>query len=144
VEYNDGSTTPITGVLDEPWGVAIAPATFGAFGGDVLIANFDSQTIGAFDPNTGNFIDFIRDGNGNVITVDGIWGLVFGNGQSLGDANTLYFSAGPNSEYSGLFGKLTVSPPNDTPTMSPWGLAILALLLTVVAMRCLPKRQAVG
>ena len=140
LDFKDGANTA-AGVLDEPWGVAIAPSTFGAFGGDVLVANFDSKTIAAFNPTTGNFIDYLRDQNGNVITVDGIWGLTFGNGQSLGDTNSLYFLAGPNSEYDGLFGRLTVvAPATDTPTLSTWGLAILALTLALVATKLLPRR----
>ena len=143
IKNNDGSVTPTTGQLDEPWGVAIAPGTFGSFGGDVLIANFDSQTIAAFDPNTGKFVDFLRDPQGQPITIDGLWGLTFGNGLSLGDANSLYFTAGPNSEFNGLFGKLTVgSPATDSPTMPEWGVAILALAMVLTAARILPPAKA--
>jgi uncharacterized protein (TIGR03118 family) len=134
-DFNDGANTP-TGVLNEPWGVAIAPGTFGAFGGDVLVANFGDGTIAAFDPTSGNFVGYLHDPNGNKISVDGIWGLTFGNGVSLGDANSLYFSAGPNSEYSGLFGKLTVETfPTDTPAMPVWALAACGLVLVIAAGR---------
>jgi uncharacterized protein (TIGR03118 family) len=111
---------PGNGVLNSPWGMAIAPAGFGKFGGDLLVANFGDNTIAAFDPATGNFIDDLRDPNGDVISVDGIWGLTFGNGVSLGDANSLYFTAGPDSEQDGLLGKLTLAP-------EPTSLALLAL-----------------
>ncbi len=113
---------PGTGVLNSPWGMAIAPAGFGKFGGDLLVANFGDNSIAAFDPATGNFIDDLRDPSGNVISVDGIWGLTFGNGVSLGDANSLYFTAGPDSEQDGLFGKLTVASAPE-----PASLALLAL-----------------
>ena len=43
------------GQLNSPWGLAIAPATFGAFGGDLLVGNFGDGRINAFDPNTGAF-----------------------------------------------------------------------------------------
>src|SRR5262249_21032122 len=79
-------------------------------GGDLLVANFGDNTIAAFDPTTGNFIDDLRDPSGSVISIDGIWGLAFGNGVSLGDANSLYFTAGPDSEQDCLLGKLTVAP----------------------------------
>jgi uncharacterized protein (TIGR03118 family) len=72
------------------------------------VSNFGDGTIAAFDPETGNFVDYLRDESGDTIRIDGIWGLVFGNGVSLGDANSLYFTAGPNSESAGEFGKLTV------------------------------------
>jgi uncharacterized protein (TIGR03118 family) len=114
VEYNEDGTLVKDfndmGMLNAPWGVAIAPAAFGKFGGDLLVANFGDGTIAVFDPNTGNFIDQLRDTSGTPISVDGIWGLTFGNGVSLGDLNALYFTSGPNSEYDGLFGKLSVPP----------------------------------
>jgi uncharacterized protein (TIGR03118 family) len=139
-EFNDGANTP-AGSLNEPWGVAIAPAGFGKFGGDLLVANFGSGTVAAFDPSTGNFIDYLRDSNCAAISIDGIWGLTFGNGVSLGDANSLYFTAGPNSEFDGLFGKLTVaSAATDTPAMPLTALAILAVLLLFVAARAVPSR----
>jgi hypothetical protein len=96
------------------------------------VSNFGDGTIAAFDPTTGNFIDNLRDGNGNVISIDGLWGLVFGNGVSLGDANSLYFTAGPNSEFDGEFGKLTVLP-GSIPATPRWALVTLALLVLVTA-----------
>jgi hypothetical protein len=118
------------GMLNAPWGVTIAPSGFGKFGGDLLVSNFGDGSIAAFDPKTGNFIDQLRDGSGNPIDIDGIWGMVFGNGVSLGDANTLYFTAGPNSEYDGLFGKLTFdTPPSDTPAMPFVALVIMGVVL---------------
>jgi uncharacterized protein (TIGR03118 family) len=141
-EFNDGANTP-AGVLDEPWGVAIAPPGYGKFGGDLLVANFGTGTVAAFDPNTGNFVDYLRDASGNPISIDGIWGLTFGNGVSLGDANTLYFTAGPNSEFDGLFGKLTFNtPPTDTPAMPTLFLVALGGLLLVVCARRLPRLGA--
>jgi uncharacterized protein (TIGR03118 family) len=114
VEYNEDGTLVKDfndmGMLNAPWGVVIAPAAFGKFGGDLLVGNFGDGTIAAFDPATGNFIDQLRDTSGTPISIDGVWGLVFGNGVSLGDTNALYFTSGPNSEYDGLFGKLSVPP----------------------------------
>jgi uncharacterized protein (TIGR03118 family) len=109
MDFHDFPYDSVNGVLNEPWGVAIAPATFGAYANDVLVANFGDGSIAAFNPNTGNFVGYLQDQNGNQVNIDGIWGLVFGNGVSLGDANSLYFTAGPYSETSGLFGKLTVA-----------------------------------
>jgi uncharacterized protein (TIGR03118 family) len=114
VEYNEDGTLVKDftdgSMLNAPWGLAIAPAAFGKFGGDLLVGNFGDGTIAVYDPNTGNFIDQLRDASGNPISIDGLWGLTFGNGVSLGDLNALYFTAGPNSEYDGLFGKLSVPP----------------------------------
>ncbi|HEX8188004.1 MAG TPA: TIGR03118 family protein, partial [Pyrinomonadaceae bacterium] len=102
------------GVLDTPWGLAIAPASFGAFGGKLLVGNFsDDGFISAYDPATGAaFVpagqadNRLRDESGNPIVIDELWALQFGNGGNGGDANTLYFTAGIGEEEHGLFGKL--------------------------------------
>jgi uncharacterized protein (TIGR03118 family) len=113
VEYaEDGSlirSFDDAGKLDAPWGMAIAPAGFGRFGGALLVGNLGSGTIAAFDRQTGKFMDVLRDPAGEPITIDRLWGLIVGNGVSLGDAHTLYFTAGPNGESDGIFGKLTVN-----------------------------------
>jgi len=95
--------------LNAPWGMAIAPDSFGAFAGALLVANFGDGTITGFDVKTGASLGYLRDSQGEVISIDGIWGLTFGNGVALGDANALYFTAGPDEERDGLFGRLNVS-----------------------------------
>ena len=117
VEYNEDGTLvrdfQTRGVLNAPWGMAIAPANFGAFSNDLLVANFGDGTIAAFDLHSGEFAGYLRDPDTKIICVDGIWGLTFGNGVSLGDAEALYFTAGPNNEEDGVFGRLTVRQLND-------------------------------
>ena len=97
------------GYLNAPWGVALAPAGWGSLGGDLLIGNFGNGKIHAFteQPN-GDFKKdgALRDENGNKIAIDGLWALEFGNSGNNGDANTLFFTAGPNDEADGLFGKI--------------------------------------
>ena len=95
------------GQLNSPWGVALAPASFGAFGGDLLIGNFGNGHINAFNPTTGEFLDKVRNPHGQAIVIDGLWTVRFGNGGNGGDRETLYFTAGPNGESDGLFGSLT-------------------------------------
>ncbi len=92
--------------LNAPWGLAIAPDDFGALSGALLAANFGDGTIIAFDRTTRRFIDYLRDRNGEPVVIDGIWGLTYGNGDQLGRTNHLYFTAGPNNEEDGIFGKL--------------------------------------
>jgi uncharacterized protein (TIGR03118 family) len=94
------------GRLNSPWGLAIAPENFGPFGRALLVANFGDGTIAAFDTTTGAFRDYLRDNAGKPIVIDKIWGLAFGNGVSLGDSDSLYFTAGPNQEQDGIFGRL--------------------------------------
>ena len=101
--WNDG------GKLSAPWGMAYAPKNFGALSGMLLVANFGSGTIAAFDPATHHFVDTLRDANGKPVAIHKIWGILFGNGESLGDANTLYFTAGPRDEHDGIFGSLRVA-----------------------------------
>jgi uncharacterized protein (TIGR03118 family) len=94
------------GLLEAAWGLAYAPDNFGAFSNTLLVASFNSGTITAFDPNTHKAIDYLRDDAGNPIIVDGIWGMLFGNGASLGDTDSLYYSAGPNLAVDGVFGRV--------------------------------------
>jgi len=96
-------------VLSSPWGLAIAPEGFGSFGGCLLVANFGDGTISAFDVATGKFTGYLRDSEKHPISIDGIWGLTFGNGVSLGDSLSLYYTAGPNGEQDGIFGRLAVA-----------------------------------
>jgi len=100
---------PDAGKLSAPWGMAFAPQDFGALSGALLVGNFGSGTIAAFDSQTHQFIDVMRDAKGKAVQIDKIWGLLFGNGESLGDKNALYFAAGPQDEKDGLFGSLRLS-----------------------------------
>jgi uncharacterized protein (TIGR03118 family) len=100
--------------LNAPWGLAIAPANFGAFSGALLASNFGDGTIAAYNAQTGESLGYLKDRNGEVISIDGIWGLTFGNGVSLGDSNALYFTAGPNEERDGVLGSLRMLTPGDT------------------------------
>ncbi len=95
--------------LNAPWGVALAPSTFGAFGGALLVGNFGDGKINAFDANTGAALGTLQDAGGKPIVLEGLWALIFGNGGNGGDKNTLYFAAGINGEKDGLLGSL--APP---------------------------------
>lgn len=98
--------------LNAPWGLAIAPADFGALSGHLLVGNFGGRgRIAAFDVLTGRFVDWLRGDDDQVIGIPGLWGLQFGNGQSLGDSNALYVAAGPGNETQGLFAALRPAPP---------------------------------
>jgi uncharacterized protein (TIGR03118 family) len=96
-----------------PWGLAMAPATgFGVFSGDLLIGNFGNGRIAAYQDRGGGkwvYKGELRHGNGTLVTIDGLWGLEFGNGAAAGPATTLYFTAGPGGEKHGLFGSITAA-----------------------------------
>lgn len=92
------------GVLNAPWGLAMAPAKgFGAFSGDLLVGNFGDGRINAFDPKTGAFRGTLRRPNSEPIVISGLWAIRFGNGVS-GRPTDLLFSAGIQNEAHGLFG----------------------------------------
>jgi len=95
------------GPLNSPHGVALAPADFGAFSNDLLVANFGDGRINAFDPKTGRFLGQLSDAAGHPIANVGIWGITFGNGAGGTRKNTLYFAAGINNENDGLFGSIS-------------------------------------
>jgi uncharacterized protein (TIGR03118 family) len=103
------------GPLNAPWGVAIAPANWGAFGGALLVGNFGDGVINAFDQTTGTALGALQDKNGKTIVNSGLWGLIFGNGGNGGDPNTLYFAAGIQGETHGLFG--AIAPPTQILTV---------------------------
>jgi uncharacterized protein (TIGR03118 family) len=102
------------GKLASPWGITLAPSTFGQFGGDLLVGNFSyvAGEINAFDPVSGAYQGTLADENNNTLLAgsQGLWYLTFGNGGNGGLADTLYFTAGLNAETDGLFGAITPTP----------------------------------
>jgi uncharacterized protein (TIGR03118 family) len=101
------------GQLDAPWGLALAPAAFGRFSGDLLVGNFGDGQVNAYQelPN-GQFEHRgeLRTADGRSLAIDGLWALEFGHGApNNGPVNTLFFTAGPNDEADGLFGSITAN-----------------------------------
>jgi uncharacterized protein (TIGR03118 family) len=96
------------GVLNAPWGIAQAPASFGRFANRILVANHGDGAINAFDIDTGLFVGRLRSRHHRPIEVDGLWGIAFGNGLSNQPTNTLFFTAGPDDGRRGLYGRLDV------------------------------------
>jgi uncharacterized protein (TIGR03118 family) len=96
------------GPLNAPWGLAMAPASFGPFGGDLLVGNFGNGRIHAYDLSgtAPALAGTLEDPSGKAIAVDGLWGLGFGNDGNAGPSGTLYFTAGPEDEAHGLFGSI--------------------------------------
>ena len=93
--------------LNSPWGLALAPGDFGAFSHHLLVSQFGSGEVLAYNIATGNFAGKMLDSSANLLVIEGLWGLSFGNGKTAGPINTLFFSAGPNDEGNGVFGTLT-------------------------------------
>ncbi len=94
------------GALNSPWGLAIAPASFGNFHDNLLVGNFGDGRINAFSLSTGAFRGQLKSETSAPIDIPGLWGLRFGNGGFGASPNTLYFAAGINDEKDGLFGSI--------------------------------------
>jgi len=95
-----------TGQFNEPWGIAQAPAGWGAFGNALLVGNVGSGVIGAYNPSTGKFLGFLKGTNGHPLVNSGLWAIFFGNGRLAGPTTTLYFAAGIDNYLHGLFGSI--------------------------------------
>jgi uncharacterized protein (TIGR03118 family) len=109
------------GVLDSPWGLAIAPPGFGEFANDLLVGNFGDGTINVFDPKNDHFLGKLEDANGAPITIFDLWALVPGTGNAGTDPNKIYFTAGVKNEAHGLFGSLAAMPEPNNSAMSMTG-----------------------
>jgi len=94
------------GALNAPWGVAMAPVKFGPLSNLLLVGNFGDGKINGFDPVHGTLVGPVTNVKGKPIVILGLWSLVFGDDQT-GSPQTLFFTAGPNDQTAGLFGKIT-------------------------------------
>jgi uncharacterized protein (TIGR03118 family) len=121
------------GPLDAPWGIAMAPAAFGEFGGDLMVGNFGNGEINAFDPVTGQFKGTLTDASGNPIANPGLWAINFGN--SSANPNALYFNVGLNAGQDGLFAEIQAVP-------EPGSLVLMTIGLLGIAP--FARRRLVG
>jgi uncharacterized protein (TIGR03118 family) len=124
------------GKLDAPWGLAIAPSSFGDVAGSLLVGNFGDGRISAFNPLTGDYLGQLLTANGSVLSIDGLWGLSVGNNGGAGSSDALYFTAGPGDERHGLLGVLVAVPEPAT-----WLLTIVGFGMIGATMRKTSRRQ---
>lgn len=128
------------GTLDSPWGLAIAPSTWGTFANDLLVGNFGDGRINVFDINTNintaTYVTQLQDeATHTPLSIDGLWALTPGNGGSAGSRNNIYFSAGPDGETHGLFGSLQSVP-------EPGTIALVGAISVVAGLTILRRRKA--
>lgn len=107
------------GLLNSPWGLALAPSTFGPFSGKLLVANFGDGRITAYDAMTGAQVGQLPAASGAPLVISGLWGMAFGNDASAGKSNQLYFTAGPLGETHGLLGVISFGPISTGPPPPP-------------------------
>jgi len=98
------------GALNAPWGMALAPASFGKFSNRLLVGNFGDGRINAYDLDSGRWVGRLKGMDHKPVHIDGLWGIAFGNGLQNQPVDTLFFSAGPADEQHGLYGRLDVAP----------------------------------
>jgi len=99
-----------TATLNQPWGVALAPAGFGQFSGSLLVGNTGNGVIGAYDATTGVFQGALENAAGKTIAIAGLWGIEFGNGSAqTGPTTVLYFAAGGPKLTTGTFGSIAAN-----------------------------------
>ena len=91
--------------LNQPWGLAVAPKTFGTLSGALLVSNNSTMgTINGYNLTTGKLMGTMKNSLGKPLAINGLWGIEFGGGSSLnGHTNQLFFTAGP-SDTNGYFG----------------------------------------
>jgi uncharacterized protein (TIGR03118 family) len=97
------------GFLNAPWGLTVAPAGFGQFAGRLLVGNFGDGEINAYDLATGRWVGWLTGNDRRPLQIDGLWGLSFGNGFLGQSVDTLYFTAGPDDEAHGAYGRITAT-----------------------------------
>jgi uncharacterized protein (TIGR03118 family) len=119
------------GTLNAPWGVAVAPSTFGKFAGALLVGNFGDGTINAFDMTSQTFLGQLEDSNGAVLVNASLWELLFDQTGQTGTAGTLYITAGLTNEQHGLFA--AIAPSTTSGGTPDFSLAITPASLTVTA-----------
>jgi uncharacterized protein (TIGR03118 family) len=115
------------GTLNAPWGLALAPSSFGSkLAGKLLVGNFGDGAVQAFDvsfttaassgygygyapPVTptstvhATYLGSFLGANGHKLAIDGLWAL------AVSPQGELFFTAGPGGEAHGTFGKLALT-----------------------------------
>jgi uncharacterized protein (TIGR03118 family) len=127
----------VGGNINSPWGLDIAPASFGHLAGDLLVGNFGDGTISVYNPTTDDYEGKLLGGNGQPIVEGDLWALITGGGGADGSPNDVYFTAGVAQESHGLFGSIASVPEPRT-----WALMIVGLGLMGASLRSRRTAQA--
>ena len=130
------------GELSSPWALALAPSSFGAYGGDLLVGNFShddgGQTdafINIFNPTSGSYLGTLNGANGKPILLPGLWEIEAGDGGVDGSSSNLYFTAGIGDEQHGLFGSISAAPEPGTWALMFGGIGMIGGMLRLAKAR---------
>jgi uncharacterized protein (TIGR03118 family) len=109
----------VGGALNAPWGLALAPADFGTLSNTLLVGNFGDGKINGYDATSGQFVGTVTESTGAAFVSAGLWGIAFGNDAASQPHNTLFFTAGPNDEANGVYGRIDLGSAPASAPMSP-------------------------
>jgi len=123
--------------LNSPWGLALAPSTWGEFAGKLLVGNFGDGTISVYDQTSNAFLGKLDGRDGRPLVFGDLWALIPGNGALAGRTDDIYFTAGVANEAEGLFGQLSVAP-----EPASWLLMMAGFGLLGAALRARTARLA--
>jgi len=126
------------GALFAPWGITLAPASFGSFSNDLLIGNFGNGEILAYDATTDLFLGTLDGANGQPLDNPFLWALETRTGGTNVNTDAVYFTAGINNQADGLFGEITATTPEPA-TIFGTASGLIALMLSGVRRRNLPS-----
>jgi len=137
------------GPLEAPWGLAIAPSSFGSLAGMLLVGNHGDGIIDVFDPSGNNaLLAELADSAERLLAIPGLWGLAVGNGTNGGDSNSILFTAGINGGRDGMFGSLTPvlpgTPVGDFDFVAvgvPWPSSLAMLTTALIVLRLGGRRD---
>jgi len=116
------------GALFAPWGVTLAPSTFGQYGNDLLIGNNGNGEINAYNPTTGAFLGTLDGANGQPLVDNDLWAIGFRTGGTNDNTNALYFAAGDDPGGVGLFGDITPAPEPASLSLAAFGFLGMGLI----------------
>ncbi len=115
------------GSLDQPWGLAIAPTSFGSLAGDLLVGNKGNGQISVFDLQNDTALGTLNGTNGSPIVIPDLWALTVGNGTNAGSTQQIYFTAGVGGYKDGLLGAIQLASVPE-PSSAVLGLIALGIL----------------